>query len=348
MHLAVDGSLLVDHPNSIESLHLVEWLSMLSSTSARITLLYPQAELPELPAEVETYAIARSRGMLGTLAFEQREVPHGASVIGADAILVGEGRVPLASPCPIIALSALASPQRVPGFGGSIASAAGQAGTRGAAAVLTPRDAGEEPGKQTYTPFISETLRDSIPRDEEPYVLCHAFTPEDVSLILSAWTWVDGSLGDSYPLVLPGIDRDIIEPLAEELDISDSVEIRPGASFGDLPSLYGGAAAQVSTAFAASGQALRWSLVAEIPVIALHTPRFEAVLGGAAYLVPPKDSRKLGAACLTVLIQERVSEPLRERGRQLAKDYTWTDESEIMEMLSGIVAERKGATKNGA
>ena len=347
MHVAVDGSLLIDHPNIPESLHLIEWISMIGSAGAQVTLLHPEGALPPLPPEVEPLALTRGTGALSRLAFQQREIPRAAGDLHADLLLVGEGSAPLTSPCPIVAIAALAHARRARGIADSIAAAAGKAGDRGAIAVLSPSDAEPRPGLTEYSPWVAPEFLPSSAEVQEPSVLCYGFRPEDIPLILSAWTWVDGSLGDSYPLTMLGVARDAVASLVEELDIVASVRTQPEISYQDLPALFGGAAAFLSTTFVAGGQPLRWALATEAPVVAIHTADFERVLGGAAYLVPPGDSRTLGAACLTVLIQERVSEPLREKGRQLAEGYTSTGGREIMDVLIDFVDERKGAARNG-
>lgn len=327
MHVAFDGSPLIENPNSPSSLHLIEWLSMLQAAGARITLLYPEGELPPIPAEIGTQALTRRAGAWGQLRFEQRDLPQAAGDLHADLLLVSEGRAPLTSPCPIVAISSLSRSLEPRGWINKLATAAGRAGTRGASALLVPSDAKHEwkdAGRRSYPPFVPQAFKQEALEIREPYVLCYGFGREDVALILSAWTWVDGSLGDEYPLTFLGPEPTLtmeINSIAAELNIEASVRVRGEVSYADLPRLYGAASAFVGTAFAAGGQSLRWALAAGSPVIGLKTPGFESVLGDAAYLVPPGDSRSLGAACLTVLIQERVSLPLREKGAILTSQY---------------------------
>jgi glycosyltransferase involved in cell wall biosynthesis len=182
-------------------------------------------------------------------------------------------------------------------------------------------------------------------------VLCYGFNRKDIPLILSAWTFVDGSLGDTFPLTFLGADHALmteIDSIASELDIEASVRSQSLVTHDELPRRYGRAAAYLGTDFQADGQPLRWALAAGAPVVALKKPDFEAVLGEAAYLVPPGDSRSLGAACLTVLIQERVSEPLREKGLQKAKEYLDDRaQMQLVELLTEAARSGKGATENG-
>jgi len=351
MQIAVDGSPLIEQPNSPVCLHLIEWLSALHGAGAGVTLLYPQGGLPPIPAEINTQAIDPKEGAWSRLKFEQRDLPRVAGELEADLLLVGEGRAPLASPCPIATVSALSREHGSNGWTEKLAFAAGSAGSRGASAKLYPGDLSPQSGRTRYLPFVAQAFKDASEEIGEEYVLCYGFNRKDIPLILSAWTWVDGSLGDTVPLTFLGADPTVtteIHSKAAELGIEASVRTQSEVTYEDLPKLYGGAAAYLGTEFEAAGQALRWALAAGTPVVGLKTPDFESVLGGAAYLVPAGDSRSLGAACLTVLIQERVSEPLREKGQQRAKEYL-DDRAHVplVELLTEAAKSGKGAPANG-
>ena len=350
MHVAVDGSPLIEQPNSPISLHLIEWLSALQGAGAAVSLLYPSGELPPIPDEISTQILAPNEGPWGRLRYEQRNLPRVAGDLKADLLLVGEGRAPLASPCPIATVSSFARNQRSPGLTAKLAFAAGSAGSRGASAKLFPGDLSSPSGRTGYAPFVAQAFKNSPVEKGEEYVLCYGFNRKDIPLILSAWTWVDGSMGDTVPLTFLGADTiqtAEIHSTAAELGVEASVRTQSEVTYHDLAKLYAGAAAYLGTDFEADGQALRWALAAGTPVVGLKTPGFESVLGGAAYLVPPGDSRNLGAACLTVLIQERVSEPLREKGLQKAKEYL-DDGAHVplVELLTDIARSGKGAPEN--
>ena len=351
MQVAVDGSPLVEQPNSPISLHLIEWLTVLHGGGAGVTLLHPRGELPPIPTEINTHSIALKEGVWSRMRFEQRDLPRAAGELEADLLLVGEDRAPLASPCPIATVSSFGRTLRSKGLTDKLAFAAGSAGSRGAVAKLVPGDVRSQSGHTTYAPFVTQTFKETSVEIGDEYVLCYGFSRKDISLILSAWTWVEGSMGDTVPLTFLGADATLsteIHSMASELDIEASVRTQSEVTYDDLPKLYEGAAAYLGTDFEADGQALRWALASGTPVVGLKTPEFESVLGGAAYLVPPGDSRGLGAACLTVLIQERVSEPLREKGLQRAKEYL-DDRVQVplVELLTEISRSGKGAPENG-
>ena len=351
MHVALDGSPLIEQPNSPVSLHLMEWLSALQGAGASISLLHPQGQLPSIPAEINTRALVPKEGTWGRLRFEQRDLPRAAGELKADILLVGDGAAPLSSPCPIVTVSSFARHRRSPGLTEKLALAVGQAGSRGAGVKLYPGDLGPQTGRIAYLPFVAQAFKDTPVEKGEEYVMCYGFNRRDIPLILSAWTWVDGSMGDSVPLTFLGADPTLaadIRSRAVELDVEASVRVESEVTYDDLPKLYSGAAAYLGTDFEAAGQALRWALAAGTPVVGLKTPDFESVLGGAAYLVPPGDSRLLGAACLTVLIQERVSDPLREKGRLRAEEYLG-DRAHIplVDFLKEVAGSEKGTSENG-
>jgi hypothetical protein len=77
-----------------------------------------------------------------------------------------------------------------------------------------------------YAPFIAQAFKKTAEEKGEEYVLCYGFNRSDIRLILSAWTWVDGSMGDTVPLTFLGADATLttaIHALAAELDIEASV-----------------------------------------------------------------------------------------------------------------------------
>jgi hypothetical protein len=56
-------------------------------------------------------------------------------------------------------------------------------------------------------------------------------------------------------------------------------------------------------------------------VAALTTPLSQSIVGPAGYLAAQPDARTLGAACLTLLVEEEIAASLREKGRERAKTY---------------------------
>jgi len=288
--------------------------------------LYPQGELPELPPEVRTQALPASRHGWQRLRYDQATLPRAAAELGADLLLIlGEG-IPLAARLPIVAVTPLEPTSSSAGVLESLRRAAGRAGARGASATLCPADVLSSAGNaEAYPPFVSNGFRHQegkSPDSIQEYVLCYDTDPENVRKALAAWTWVDGALGDTYPLLFLGCDSDTerqILEVAAELNVLDSVTIRSKVS--ELPNIYHRAAAFLSVGLAAWGQPFRWALAAEVPVAAFETRPASSIMGEAAYLVPQGDTRALGAACLSLLVQEELADSLRAKGRKRAEAY---------------------------
>ena len=58
------------------------------------------------------------------------------------------------------------------------------------------------------------------------------------------------------------------------------------------------------------GGAVSWALACGKPVVAAESALTDALVGPAAYLAPLDDARALGAALITVLVEEEVAEKL--------------------------------------
>jgi glycosyltransferase involved in cell wall biosynthesis len=157
---------------------------------------------------------------------------------------------------------------------------------------------------------------------ERQQVLCYDTNPEDIRTALAAWTWVDGSLGDTYPLQFLNWDpqvEELIATTAAEFDVAESVMTRPTTTV--LSQLYREAAAFLSVRALAWGQPFRWALASGVPVAAFESSSVNSILGDAGYLVPDGDTRALGAACLSLLVQDELAESLRVKGRRRATTY---------------------------
>lgn len=60
-----------------------------------------------------------------------------------------------------------------------------------------------------------------------------------------------------------------------------------------------------------------------VPVVAARATSLPEVLGDAALLVDPDDSRAMGEAILSILRDDALAASLRERGRRQAEKFTW-------------------------
>jgi hypothetical protein len=260
------------------------------------------------------------------LRYDQITLPRAAALVGADLLLIFSDGVPLKARMPIAAVPPIDPRPSAAGILEGLRAAAGRAGLRGASSILIAADlAGEAHSRRRYPPFVSSPfLRPEVESAgaERQQVLCYDTNPEDIRRALAAWTWVDGSLGDTYPLQFLNWDpqvEEFIATTAAEFDVAESVMTRPPTKL--LSQLYGEAAAFLSVRALAWGQPFRWALASGVPVAAFESPSANSILGDAGYLVPDGDTRGLGAACLSLLVQDELANSLRVKGQRRAATY---------------------------
>lgn len=310
-------------------MHLREWLAVLTGSDLQLTVLHPAGNLSGLPEGVEIHALPQRSGPWATLRYEQFDQPRAAARLGCDALLIWEGGAPIAARLPIVALPGALPAGPAAGVLRSLQRAAGRAGRSVAHRVLYPGDgpppAGSPGHARPFPPFVSAGFARLSPGGSKTYVLCYGLRRQYVALALAAWTWVDGSLGDTYPLLFLGVEPELeqfVRIVAAELDVTDSIEFRPQVQLDSLPGIYREAAAYLGVGRSAWGQPLRWALAAGVPIAAVEDPTSAAIVRQAGYLAPAGDARALGAACLSLLVQEDLADRQRTRGLQIAAAYS--------------------------
>jgi hypothetical protein len=307
-------------------LHLLEWIEVLIEGRLDVTIVHPTGRLDVIPEGAAGQEVPGGSGAWDRLLFEQRRLPSAATRLDCSALLVSAGSAPIRSKLPVIALGGAVPDDTFGGLMDKLRRAFGRAGSVGAALTLLHDDLVSMPDDQARIPpfvfpaFAAQT--ELIPLD---YVLCFGIRYEDVPIALASWTWVDGSLGDTYPLLFAGCSAQAelrIRAEARELDVSESIEFKTQVSRQDLPSLYANAAALLSVSFNAWGQPLRWALAAGVPVAGMRTAQAASIVQEAGYLVAAGDTRALGAACLSLLVQEDLADKLRAKGKQIAHRFS--------------------------
>lgn len=278
----------------------------------------------------DTLRVGRGDSPWARLRFEQIDLPRAAQAAGADLLFIPYPGAPLRSGVPVVAAGWEAGPADGASAVERVRWSLGKAGLRGAAAAIVfadqPRPAPGGIRFATLPPSVSPAFR-SVPSPDDlatrsrlglpdAYVLSLAPPADRLELLLAAWTWVDGSVGDSIPLAIAGLASPLSEGLqsrARELDVAGSVRVLEEIEVSDLPAVFRGAQAYLD-ADGSSAQALRWAIACGLPVAAMESPTSAPALGEAAYLSPAEDSRALGAACLTLLVEPEVAGPLRQKG----------------------------------
>lgn len=269
--------------------------------------------------------------------FIQRKIPRVAETEDTAAILTLFGGAPLRSPVPVISYLPSHVRYRSASFFERLVDSLGMAGVKGAKFLVglqdQPVDA-QHIATYILDPWVDRRFAAGSESDEnvilelmqlEPgFALAYGFRPEEQPLLLAAWSWVVGSTGDSVPLVL--LDRsensiDIIHEQAESLSIKSTLRIRETPPLASLPALLRQADVFLHGEGGEVGQALRWALVAGCPIAAIESPHNAAIVGDAAYLTPAGNARALGAAILSIIVQEDLAQDLRQKSAAKAAAY---------------------------
>ena len=159
----------------------------------------------------------------------------------------------------------------------------------------------------------------------EAYLLYHGpYNHLSIQCLLDAWSWAAGPIGESCPLVLVGADS-LSQSLGDRLresGLEHSIKILPSLPPEELAHLYRSCTSLVHLGpLSVWGGPVRHALACGRPVIAVKSALAEALVGPAAYLIPEKDSRGIGAAMITVAVQAELEESLSQAARVKSKNW---------------------------
>ncbi len=338
IRIVVNGRILSDGAPPFARLVAAEMLRRLTGLAdVRAVVVAPEDASVPSDVGLPVRRLPHTTGARAEAAFDHWHFPREARRQRADRVLCLHASAPLASPAPAISIYGDGESLPVSNrLGGRLARALALGGLRGARAVLRPDDIPVDNYQLPWVevPPIVPAMFDPTPtgRDRQvsdrlglaqSYVLTAGETEATLPTLLAGWTWVEGAVGDSYSLIMANL-RDAPARFAAEvagrLGIGDSVRsVQVGDQ--DWAAVLRGASALLHGGGRRNAGVLRWALASGLPVAAQSTPITDAVLGPAGFLVPEGDTRGLGAACLTLLVEEEVASSLRERGLRRAARY---------------------------
>lgn len=336
MRIAVSGWSLVGTSVWPHALHLRELFALWHSAGDEVILIHPSSSAVDFPDYVRSLHLGPGRDPWRRLISEAWRIPRQAAQAGADILFLPEAMAPLVSPLPVIACL-IARPARPTSLPERIQRAIGKAGLRGAVGLLRyddlPPFSPKQPSVRRMPAFVGSGFTPTLASDGDQlrglglrpgYCLAFGGTEDELRILMAAWSWVTGSLGDEYPLVIVGggeASAKTVQALAGAAAVEESIRWIGKVSLESLAPLYRNATVFLHAGLTLTGQELRWALACGVPIAGVETPETAAVAGDAGYLVSPLDTRALGAACLTLIVETDFAEKLVERGLRRARAY---------------------------
>lgn len=357
MNVLYDGWDLAYQPNSPAAFHL---LTLLAARPAGVQAFVglPDQSFHSFAEDVRVIAIPVSNTSSGRLAWEQRRLPGLAQECRAD-LLHSFGRAALFQNCAaVISPADLGWVLESDGMAREHFTLADRLGEALGAGGLARLKAHFWPGDLAR---VASGLRETARRFLLPPVVHPAFIssispngrsfaeldlPENFILyqgnglreslqrLLAAWSWAAASIGAEYPLVAVGMSRakcSLMDQIAREYRLDDTVRCLPPLPLPVLASVYRACRAvfhpEEATAW---GGALRQGLVCGKPLVGMETRISDAILGDAGYLVRGGGSeaeqiRALGAALITVIVNDEVTQNLGKAAEERSARYRLQD-----------------------
>lgn len=168
----------------------------------------------------------------------------------------------------------------------------------------------------------------------------------DLETLLQAWRWASVAIGELYPMLLVGLDdndRRFILERAKSLGLEDSLLVLSGVTPASLPWIY-----QRCAALFHPGPASPWSgptrmaIAAGKPLVATENNLMAAITGPAAYLVRENDARALGAALVTVVVEQELADRLSIAAKQ--RSQAWSSSDFRQQLMDVYRKDRKVST----
>jgi glycosyltransferase involved in cell wall biosynthesis len=338
-----DGWSAVYQPNSPPAIHL---LTLLQQHHPEVeSLVALPGEPPSwLPGDVILQVSPAANTPKARLVWEQRKLPRLAQSLGAQLLHLTSATPPLLTRLPVVVSPAGFPSPRLRGVASRLREAFASGGLTRLQGLFWPL-ALDVPPQSVSAPIfrlpaepypdiaatssLGSALVDALELPET-YILYHGPCHEDaLQRLLQAWSWVSGPVGEYYPLLLLGLDaraRQLLPLLATEYGLQGTVRLLPDMHPGMMPALVQSCSALFHPApLVPWGGAAQLALFYGRPLVAVEEPLMSALTGPAAYLAPEGDSRALGAALLTVIVEEQVAESLGEAGRQ--RSVVWDTHS---------------------
>jgi glycosyltransferase involved in cell wall biosynthesis len=346
MRVLVDGWTLVHDPGSPASMHICAMLAS-HPPEVQLTLALPGKRPTWIAVDTQTWEALHPDTPLNHLDWEQKALRQAAREYQADILHSLSQSGPLLANLPLTASPAGFIQEGLPtsiesnSLADRLRKALGRGGFSRARAVFMPDDLPSAPGGNHHLipPLVNPEFTRSPAAQEawagydlpETYVLYHGpYDRQSMERLLAAWSWAAGAIGTYYPLILYGFQtgqRERLADLLERVRLADSVILLETGSAG-CGALYTGCSALFHPAPPSTwGDPVRQALACGKPIVASANPWSEALVGSAGYLAggksitPEEAARQLGAALITVIVEEQMAAELAQAAAHCAQAW---------------------------
>jgi len=355
MKILFDGWPLVFQPNSPAAIHTLTLLAHLPQEIEALLALPAPSPHP-LPARVSRQIERVGNSPLERLQWEQRRIPAMARQQAVDLVHLSGDYPALFGPAINITSPSGFDHSRLYKMGARLPqslvsrlrSALAHGGASRLRGVLWPNDL-PDPGIQVpllrlpplvHPAFSANTASVlgasaaqastglkhlSLGDLPETFILYHGPSDEsDLEFLFGAWTWAAGAIGEYYPLLLVGQESAAryVQDMLTERRLAGTVQVLPNLDMESLVLLYRRCSALFHPAAVSPwGGPGRLALASHKPVVSLENRFSDALFGPAAYLIPEQnqaapDARALGAALITVIVEQSLAEALVQEATQ--------------------------------
>lgn len=332
-----DGWSLLRAPDRPEALHLLGLLEQ-RHPGVKPVIALPGEPLPWLPEGIEVHVEPADDTLSARLAWEQRDLVRMGKRLGADLLHLTSSRPPLLGSVPSM-VSPAGYPNSTPpeGITDRLREALSSGGMARLGGLLWPSDLAAVPPGGIKAPLyllpaepISSSTSQISDRDlakirtldlPETYILYHGpVDKRSLHHLLEAWSWAAASIGEHFPMLILGLDalsRRVLRTLLDKSGLQDTVRDLPALEPALVPHLYQGCAAVFHPSPLSAWGPTAWlALRLGKPLVAAASALADKLVGAGAYLLPQGDQRALGAALITVIVEQGVAESLSQAGRQ--------------------------------
>jgi len=188
-------------------------------------------------------------------------------------------------------------------------------------------------------------------RVERPYLLAVStlYGHKNYPRLLKAFASLRRRNAIPHYLHIVGADANLTAPelrhMAGELGVGDAVTVLGAVPHDRIVAHYQRADALVYVSLAETfGHPPLEAMALGCPVIASNTTSLPEITGGAAELVDPTDVPAIASAIERVVAQPRRRAELVDRGRQRARDFTWSRAAERLLHVLQEVADASAST----